>query len=83
MTIKRVTDDTIRLQVEHDLDYLNDLYLALLTPRKTDSQRVLLKQHASELKEAVPELTEPEPLPKAKATPAAKAPADKSGSDKD
>ena len=78
-----MTDDTIRLSVEHDLDYLNDLYLALLVPRKTDSQRTLLKQHAAELKNAVPELTEPEPPPKAKAAPAAKAPADKSGSDKD
>lgn len=80
MTIKRVTDDTIRLQLEYDLEYLNDLYLALLTPRKTEPQRVMLKQHAFELKDAVPELTDPEP-PK---PPAAKSPAQatKAGDDK-
>lgn len=63
MTIKRVTDDTIRVQLEHDIDALNELYAALLTPRKTEPQRALLKQLALDLKAAVPELTDPKPPP--------------------
>ncbi len=62
MTITRMTDDTFRLQVELDADYCQGLYVALLAARRTERQKAVLKQHASELKEAVPAL-EPEPVP--------------------
>ncbi|TFH54288.1 MAG: hypothetical protein E4G89_00365 [Methanothrix sp.] len=61
MIIAKDDDDTIRLRAEFSIEELEALYVALITPRKTEGQRQSLKAFADELETMRPALRKLKP----------------------